>query len=68
LLKKLSPFTVTLTVNLETVYGIIFAILIWPETEHMTGYFYAGASIILGVILLNVLVKARIKKALANNS
>ena len=62
LLKKISPFTVTLTVNLETVYGIIFAFLLWPETEHMTGYFYLGASIILAVILLNAIVNAKIKK------
>jgi drug/metabolite transporter (DMT)-like permease len=65
LLKKLSPFTVTLTVNLETVYGIIFAIIIWPETEHMSVFFYLGASIILGVILLNAIVKAKIKKEIA---
>ena len=64
LLKKLSPFTVTLTVNLETVYGIFFAILIWPETEHMTASFYIGTVIILGVILTNATVKAKTKAAL----
>ena len=62
LLKKLSPFTVTLTVNLETVYGIIFAFLIWPQTEHMSGFFYTGTCIILAVILLNAIVKAKIER------
>ncbi len=62
LLKKLSPFTVTLTVNLETVYGIIFAFMIWPETEHMKPSFYIGAAIILGVIITNAIVKAKIEK------
>jgi len=60
LLKKLSPYTVTLTVNLETVYGIIFAFLLWPETEKMQGSFYLGASLILAVIFANALLKARL--------
>lgn len=59
LLKKLSPYTVTLTVNLETVYGIIFAFLLWPETEKMKPSFYVGAGIILAVIFANAVVKAR---------
>ncbi len=67
LLKKLSPFTVTLTVNLETVYGIIFAILIWPETEHMSKYFYIGATMILSVIILNAIVKSKIEKKLVTS-
>ena len=53
----------TLTVNLETVYGIIFAILIWPETEHMTKYFYIGATMILSVIILNAIVKSKIENS-----
>lgn len=60
LLKKLSPYTVTLTVNLETVYGIIFAFLLWPETEKMRPSFYLGASLILAVIFANAVVKARL--------
>ena len=59
LLKKLSPYTVTLTVNLETVYGIIFAFLLWPETEKMRPSFYLGAGLILAVIFANALLKAR---------
>ncbi|MGZ3865699.1 MAG: DMT family transporter [Bacteroidia bacterium] len=60
LLKRLSPFTVTLTVNLETVYGIIFAFLLWPSTEKMKPSFYLGAGMILAVIFLNALVKASV--------
>jgi drug/metabolite transporter (DMT)-like permease len=62
LLKKLSPYTVTLTVNLETVYGIIFAFLLWPETEKMKPSFYFGASLILAVIFANALFKAQVFK------
>lgn len=60
LLKRLSPFTVTLTVNLETVYGIIFAFLLWPSSEKMKPSFYLGAGMILAVIFLNALVKANV--------
>ena len=62
LLKRISPFTVALTINLETVYGIIFAFFIWPETEHMTTSFYVGAFIILCVIILNAVVKSKMTK------
>jgi drug/metabolite transporter (DMT)-like permease len=62
LLKKLSPYTVTLTVNLETVYGIIFAFLLWPESEKMKPSFYFGASLILAVIFANALFKAQVFK------
>jgi drug/metabolite transporter (DMT)-like permease len=59
LLKRLSPYTVTLTVNLETVYGIIFAFLLWPATEKMKPSFYLGAGMILLVIFSNALFKAK---------
>lgn len=62
LLKKISPFTVTLTVNLETVYGIIFAYLLWSESERMTTTFYFATTFILLVILANGIIKAKTKK------
>jgi drug/metabolite transporter (DMT)-like permease len=52
LLEKLSAFYVNLTVNLEPVYGICLALLIYGESEEMTPGFYWGA----GIILLSVLV------------
>jgi drug/metabolite transporter (DMT)-like permease len=61
LLKKLSPFTVTLTVNLETVYGIIIAYLLWKKSEQMTMQFYIATVIILGVIILNAVLKTKLQ-------
>jgi drug/metabolite transporter (DMT)-like permease len=61
LLKKLSPFTVTLTVNLETVYGIIIAYLLWKKSEQMTVHFYIATAIILGVIILNAVLKTKLQ-------
>ncbi len=60
-MKYLSPYTVMLTINLEPVYGIILAILIFPETEKMGKEFYIGATIILLTILANGYFKLRRK-------
>ena len=46
-MKHLSAFTVTLTINLEPVYGILMAFFIFGETEKMTSGFYLGTLIIL---------------------
>jgi len=62
LMKKLSPYTVTLTVNLETIYGIIFAYFIWKKEEAMTPGFYLGTLIILATIFGNGLMKSYLKK------
>lgn len=56
-MKVISPYTVVLTYNLEPVYGIILAIILFPEKEKMSVSFYYGAIIILSVILLNALLK-----------
>lgn len=61
LMKKISPYTVTLTVNLETVYGIIIAMIIWKKDEAMTPGFYLGTLIILATIFGNGLLKGYLK-------
>lgn len=60
-MKHLSPYTVMLTINLEPVYGIILAILIFPETEKMSTGFYIGAGIIILTILANGYFKLKRK-------
>lgn len=59
LMKHLSPYTITLTVNLETVYGIIMAILIYQENEQLSYTFYAGVAVILLAIFFNAWLKGR---------
>lgn len=51
-LEKLTAFNVNLTINLEPVYGIFIAFLVYGEAEKMTPGFYAGTSIILFSVLL----------------
>lgn len=52
LMRRLSAFAINLTVNLEPVYGIILAVLIFREKEQMTAGFYLGTLIILVSVLL----------------
>ncbi len=51
LMKRLSVFTINLTINLEPVYGIILAVIILGESEKMTPQFYMGTAIILVSVL-----------------
>ncbi|MDO9261276.1 MAG: EamA family transporter, partial [Flavobacteriaceae bacterium] len=53
LLRYLSPYTIMLTINLEPVYGILLAVLIFGEKEMMDSMFYVGALIILFTVLAN---------------
>lgn len=58
LMKHLSAYTVTLSVNMEPVYGILMAYFIFGQSEMMTTGFYAGTGIILvSVIIYPVLLK-----------
>lgn len=61
-MKHLSAYTVMLTINLEPIYGIILAVLIFKDKEKMSPEFYIGAGIILLTVLLNTYVKNRTKK------
>jgi len=61
-MKKISPYTVTISVNLEPIYSIILALLIWPESETMSAGFYMGTIIVIATIFLNALFKKRMKR------
>lgn len=47
IMKELSAYTVVLSINLEPVYGIFLAWIIFGESERMSGGFYLGTLIIL---------------------
>ena len=59
IMKELSPFTVTMTINLEPVYGIFLAFLIFGASEKMTLQFYLGTLIILTSIFTNGWLKRK---------
>ncbi|MEW7291319.1 DMT family transporter [Aquimarina sp. 2304DJ70-9] len=56
-MKYLSPYTVMLTVNLEPVYGIALAFLIFGDSEKMNPQFYYGAVLIFCTVILNGIFK-----------
>lgn len=58
-MKYLSPYTVMLSINLEPVYGIILALIIFGEKEKMTPQFYLGALIIIATVVINGIIKAK---------
>ena len=60
-MKYITPYTVVLTYNLEPIYGIVLALLLFPETETMRPLFYIGACLIICTVLLNAMFK-NIKK------
>ncbi|RAR70190.1 DMT family transporter [Flavobacterium aciduliphilum] len=60
-MKYLTPYTVMLTINLEPVYGIILAVILFEDKEKMSPEFYLGAFIILTTILINGILKNRTK-------
>lgn len=60
--QQLSAFVVNLTVNLEPVYGIILAFLIFGEKEEMTPGFYLGTLIILLSVLSYPLINRIAKR------
>ncbi len=51
-LKKISPFTANIAYNMEPVYGIILAFVIFRENKLLDIHFYAG----VGLILLSVVL------------
>lgn len=62
LLKHVSSFTMMLNVNLEPVYGIILASLIFGDSEHMTPVFYIATAVMILSILVNGILKMKFFK------
>lgn len=62
LMKRLSAFSINLVVNLEPVYGIILALIIFGASEEMSTGFYFGTFLILTSVLLYPLMNRRFKK------
>ncbi|MFT4780275.1 MAG: drug/metabolite transporter (DMT)-like permease, partial [Flavobacteriales bacterium] len=58
-MKVLTPFTVAISINLEPIYSIILALIIFGDEERMTPQFYIGAVIILGAIFIDAVLKRK---------
>ena len=65
-LKKVSAFTVNLTYNLEPIYSIVFAMILFGEARELNFSFYLGLAIIVTAVLLQNFVYRREQKRPAN--
>lgn len=59
LMKRISVFFFQLTLNLEPIYGIIMAVLVFGDSERMDFNFYLGTFIILCSVLIYPIIKRR---------
>ncbi|NRD21432.1 DMT family transporter [Winogradskyella eckloniae] len=56
-MRYISPFTVILSYNLEPIYGIGMALMLYPDSEKMSPQFYVGATLILLTVLFDAVFK-----------
>jgi len=61
LLRKMGTFTIVLTNNLEPVYGILLAVIIFGDKEKMSLQFYFGALLIISSVILNAIIKNKLR-------
>lgn len=64
-MKYLSPFTVSVSINMEPIYTILIAVVLAPDKEKMTFGFYLGGAVIIGAIFTNAYLKRKRKNRIA---
>jgi drug/metabolite transporter (DMT)-like permease len=57
LMKRISVFMLQLTLNLEPLYGIVMAVMIFKDKEKMNLNFYIGTAIIVSAVVIYPLLK-----------
>ena len=62
LFKYFSAYTILLNINLEPIYGIILASLVFGESEKMTPVFYIATAVMILSIIINGIIKNRQNK------
>ncbi len=71
LLRRISVFTMNLSINLEPLYGILLGVLIFKEHEQLTIQFYIGTAIVVSAVFLHSIfqhwekLKVRLKSTLS---
>ena len=65
-LKRLSAFTVNLTFNLEPVYGIILAFMVYKENQFLSKWFFVGFGIIAVALIIHIVLLRKEEKKLTH--
>lgn len=58
-MKYISPFSVIMAVNLEPIYSIILALILFGDSENMRWSFYVGALIIICTVFYDGYLKSK---------
>ncbi len=66
-LQKIDAFTVNLSYNLEPIYGVAMAFIIYREDKDVGPGFYYGFALIIAAVILQSLRLRKISKAVAKN-
>jgi drug/metabolite transporter (DMT)-like permease len=67
-LKELRAFTVNLTYNLEPVYGIALAFIVYKENKFLSKWFFAGFALIAASLIIHVVLLLKIERKLEINA
>lgn len=67
-MREISPFTFLLSINLEPVYGIVLALIIFGDEEKMNPWFYLGTVIILSTVFADSIIKRQKRRRLSRVS
>lgn len=62
LLRKFSAFTLNLSINMEPVYGILLAFLVFGENKQLNTQFYIGTLLILSTVVIYPVLRGRFMK------
>jgi len=57
IMRHITPYSLIMAINLEPIYSIILALLIFGDSELMSNSFYIGSSIIIGIVFLEGYLK-----------
>ena len=57
IMRHITPYSLIMAVNLEPIYSIVIALLIFSESERMNLLFYIGSAIIIGIVFLEGYIK-----------
>ncbi len=64
-MRVLSPFTCALAINMEPVYTILIALMLYGSEERMSPEFYLGGLVIISTLFVDTWIKRRKISALA---
>ena len=57
IMRHITPYSLIMAINLEPIYSIILALIIFGDSEMMSTSFYIGGSVIIGVVFLEGYLK-----------